>query len=59
MSGKSIDYNKFCISSFGEVVYTREDNGYLKSNITIPRAKQCIYLFPTVTAVRGDVAACI
>ena len=49
MSGKSIDYNKFCVSSFGEVVYTSEDNGYLKNNIGIPRSKQCLYLFPTGT----------
>jgi hypothetical protein len=49
MSGKSIDYYKFCVCSFGEVVYTPEDNGYLKNSISIPRSKQCLYLFPTGT----------
>ncbi len=47
MRGKSIDYSKFCISSFGEIVYTTENNGYEKSSVQLPRSRQCIYLYPT------------
>ncbi len=47
--GKSIDYGKFCVSSFGEIVYTTENNGFEKSNIQLPRSRQCIYLYPTGT----------
>ena len=32
VKGQSIDYSKFCISSFGEIVYATENNGYEMSS---------------------------
>ena len=38
-----------CVASFGEIVYTSEDNGVHTSSVQHPRSVQCIYLYPTNT----------
>ena len=47
--GEPIDCNKMCVASFGEIVYTSEDNGVHTSSVQHPRSVQCIYLYPTNT----------
>ena len=41
--GHPIDCNKMCVASFGEIVYTSEDNGVHTSSVQHPRSIQCIY----------------
>jgi hypothetical protein len=38
-----------CDASFGEIVYTSEDNGVHTSSVQHPRSIQCIYLYLTNT----------
>ena len=38
-----------CVASFGEIVYTSEDNGVHTSSVQHPRSIQFIYLYPTDT----------
>ena len=38
MKGESVDYNKLCVSSFGEIAYATENNGYEKSSVQLPRS---------------------
>jgi hypothetical protein len=47
--GEPIDCNKMCVASFGETVYSSEDNGVHTSSVQHPRSIQCMYLYPTNT----------
>ena len=46
-SGKSVDYNRLCVASFGEMVCATEDSGHEKSDSQAPRSKRRVYLRPT------------
>ena len=49
LTGEPIDYNHWCIASFGEVVLAHKDNDLMHNSTELERRSECIYLHPNST----------